>query len=283
MNLKKIALYLLFSYGLSWGLAGLVGWTNLSEGEGFGGILMKYAYMWGPAIAVLLIQGLVYRQSLRPYGWQFERIRWRWMLLNALLPIAVLIATLFFVFLLGNIGKVEGFGYLDLTREGMADRSEQMIIEAGQNPDELGASFTELKLPVGLLLFLMIFGGLIGGVTINLIAAFGEELGWRGLLLVETRALGYVKSSLIVGTVWGLWHAPLVYLGLNYPGYPWEGIGMMVLLCIALSFLMNFLAIRAGTIAAPSGFHGIFNGLAGISLVLVHDANPLLGSSAGLA
>ena len=283
MNLKKIALYLLFSFGLSWGLAALVGWTSLSESDGIGGLLIGVAYMWGPAVAVLVVQGLIYRKSLKPYGWQFERLRWRWLLLNALLPVAVLIATLGFVYLLGNLGQIEGFGYLDLSREGMADRTDQLMIEAGQNPDDVGATFTDLELPVVLLFILMIFGGLVGGVTINLIAAFGEELGWRGLLLTETRSLGYVKSSLLIGIIWGLWHAPLIYMGHNYPGYPWEGIGMMVLFCVAMSFLMNFLAMRAGSIVAPSGFHGVTNGLAGISLVLVHDANPLIGGVAGVA
>jgi hypothetical protein len=38
--------------------------------------------------------------------------------------------------------------------------------------------------------------GLIAGATINAVAGFGEELGWRGFLYRELSFLGFWKSSL---------------------------------------------------------------------------------------
>lgn len=280
MNQRKLLLYLGLSFGFSWAILALGTW--IGPDNQIGGLLTGVLYMWGPALAVMTLTSFGRKESLKPYGWQFERLRWPWILTNAFLPIGILILTLFMVYLLGNVSQIEGFGTLDLSRDGMHHRMEEIAIEAGQNPDEMNA-FTELEIPVPVLLIVLAFGGLVGGVTVNLIASFGEEIGWRGFMLRETRSLGYWKSAILIGVVWGLWHAPLIYLGHNYPGHPWEGIAMMVFFCIAMSLVMNLLAMKSSTIAGPSAFHGVTNGIAGSSLVLVHDANPLIGGVAGVA
>ena len=41
--------------------------------------------------------------------------------------------------------------------------------------------------------------GLIAGITINAVAGFGEELGWRGFLQKEFGFMGFWKSSLLIG------------------------------------------------------------------------------------
>lgn len=44
------------------------------------------------------------------------------------------------------------------------------------------------------------------------LAMFGEEYGWRGFLLKElTATKGKTVASIVVGIVWALWHAPLIY------------------------------------------------------------------------
>lgn len=43
--------------------------------------------------------------------------------------------------------------------------------------------------------------GLIAGITINALAAFGEELGWRGLLQKELAWMGFWRSSLLIGMI----------------------------------------------------------------------------------
>jgi membrane protease YdiL (CAAX protease family) len=57
--------------------------------------------------------------------------------------------------------------------------------------------------------------GLFAGITINAVAGFGEELGWRGFLLREFDYMGFWKSSAIIGVIWGIWHAPLILQGHN--------------------------------------------------------------------
>jgi membrane protease YdiL (CAAX protease family) len=47
----------------------------------------------------------------------------------------------------------------------------------------------------------------------------GEELGWRGFVLNELqKKFSPLKSAIIVGLAWGLWHAPLWFLASGYTG-----------------------------------------------------------------
>ena len=54
-----------------------------------------------------------------------------------------------------------------------------------------------------------LLGGLLAGLTINAVAGFGEELGWRGFLQNEFRYMSFWKSSIVIGMIWGVWHAPI--------------------------------------------------------------------------
>ena len=50
---------------------------------------------------------------------------------------------------------------------------------------------------------------------------FGEEYGWRAYLQDRLFPLiGSYKGVLILGIIWGLWHIPLIFMGVIYPGQP---------------------------------------------------------------
>lgn len=102
---------------------------------------------------------------------------------------------------------------------------------------------------------------------INLIFAMGEELGWRGFLLRELLPLGQWKAILLSGLIWGLWHAPAVIQGLNYPGYPVLGIAMMVVFCILLGTIFSWLYLNTGSPWAPALAHGAVNAVAGLPVL----------------
>ena len=75
---------------------------------------------------------------------------------------------------------------------------------------------------------------------INVIPAFGEELGWRGMLYPTlAERMSERMAALATGVIWGLWHAPAIAMGHNYgmgyAGFPVVGIRTMTLLCTALS------------------------------------------------
>ncbi|WP_458204461.1 CPBP family intramembrane glutamic endopeptidase [Haladaptatus sp. NG-SE-30] len=145
-----------------------------------------------------------------------------------------------------------------------------------------------LELPSGVLGMLATFGLVLGlGSTVNALFAFGEEFGWRGYLLWELAPWGFWKASLAVGTVWGIWHAPIIVAGYNYPSFPFVGIGAMTIACISFSPLYTYAVVRAESVLAAALLHGVFNGSAGliIAYAATNDAvlAELVASPVGVA
>jgi membrane protease YdiL (CAAX protease family) len=140
-----------------------------------------------------------------------------------------------------------------------------------------------VPIPTVAIFALSVLQSVIAGFTISLPFALGEELGWRGLLLSETQKSGFLKSNLFVGVVWGLWHAPIIVQGHNYPGHPIAGILMMTLFTTTLSFPMAYCRYKSGSILGPSALHGMFNPLGMLTVFFVVGANPLIGFVAGAA
>ena len=137
--------------------------------------------------------------------------------------------------------------------------------------------------PPGVFLLATFLGSLIVGPTINGFFGFGEELGWRGYLLPKLMPLGKARATLIGGVIWGLWHAPLILIGFNYPGYPLLGVIWMCGLTTALSLYINEMTLRNRSSVLAGWIHGAFNGQAyGIWRILFPDVNPLLGGLTGL-
>jgi hypothetical protein len=114
--------------------------------------------------------------------------------------------------------------------------------------------------------------------------AFGEEWGWRGFLLPRLMPLGKLKAYLILGVIWGLWHAPMIAIGFNYPGQPIAGIFMMIGLTTALGIFINELTLRYKSAILAGWAHGVFNSQAyGIwRVILFPMVNPLIGGISGL-
>ena len=147
-----------------------------------------------------------------------------------------------------------------------------------------------LKIPVqggvafvlGLLFFTLV--SYVAGLTINLVAALGEELMWRGLLWEQLKGLGFVPASLTIGAIWGFWHAPMVWLiGLNYPSTPlWIGLAMMLLVCLTLSPILCYLRARGDSILVPAAFHGTINAISGVAFLLFAAPNPLIVGMTGI-
>lgn len=279
MNYSKIFLFLLLSVGLS--LGGLIAADFFTDPEFLlAPVVGLLAYSWGPAIAVLLIQRLVYRESLAKYGWNRKHYSFRWILTTLFLPVGVVAGTVAMVFFLGNMLHLPGFGKVIF-----GDPSFAREVMSWLSPFT-GDLFFHIYMPQELwvLFLLVLLFGILAGGTFNLLFNVGEEVGWRGLMLVETKQMGFLGSNLIIGGLWGLWSAPFF---LYY--YPEPTSDLLWFLfanvgyCVAISFPMAYFAFKARSIYASATFTGVMNNLAILSTFFVLGGDPLLGSVKGLA
>ena len=93
------------------------------------------------------------------------------------------------------------------------------------------------------------------------LSAFWEEIGWRGFLLpILQEKYTAIKSSLIIGFVWGLWHLP-IYLAINpYGDKTIIFFLMMFIACFALSMIATYLYNSTkGSLLSCILFHNAIN------------------------
>jgi CAAX protease family protein len=272
---RKIGLYLAFAYGISWTVALLMFVVGIPLTSGPGIAMVAIGYMPAPALGVWIVQRHIYHAPLSAYGLRIRGTR-----------VAGLIGSVGAVWLLalGTLALVALFGNgLGWTAAGQVtgdarqiERNIAALAPGAGRPIELP------NLPGAALLVVFLLGGTLSGGLLNTAFAFGEEAGWRGLLHAELAPLGRVRATLFTGVVWGLWHAPVILQGHNYPGHPWAGVVMMVVFTTAASIGLAWSREITGTIVGPSLFHGVLNAVGPLPLVFVVDANSLVGSTPGL-
>lgn len=86
-----------------------------------------------------------------------------------------------------------------------------------------------------------------------------------------------------MGAIWGIWHAPIILMGHNYPEHPELGVLMMTIWCILLSPLFNYITIKTKSVIAASLLHGTLNGTAGLSILLIMGGTDLTVGVTGLS
>ena len=133
-------------------------------------------------------------------------------------------------------------------------------------------------------LWVMLPMSILGGTGVNALFALGEELGWRGFLLPRLIPLGKWKAHLYVGLFWGLWHAPIVAVGFNYPANdPIRGVIMMCLMTTIISIFINEMTLRYRSVLLAAWIHGAINSQGyGIWEWLFPHSDPFLGGANGL-
>ncbi len=275
---KKVLQFILLTFLFSWSVAGVTYLLHITYGSIPMQLIIAVCYMPAPAFATLILQKLIYRGPLTPYGFTLRNISLRWLLISTVgFVLFVVLGTFAVIGIFGNLFGVALFGRIDFSEAAVL---HQVTLFTRGMYGDLPQHF---PIPPIAVFLLSMVQGVIAGFTISLPFAFGEELGWRGLLLRETQKSGFLKSNLFIGVVWGLWHAPIIVQGHNYPGHPVAGIFMMTLFTICLSFPMAYCRFKSKTILGPSAFHGMFNPLGMLTAFFVIGANPLFGFVAGIA
>jgi membrane protease YdiL (CAAX protease family) len=118
---------------------------------------------------------------------------------------------------------------------------------------------------------------------IALLFGFGEEYGWRGYLQSGLTRLGKVKGILLLGVIWGLWHAPVIAMGHNFPGYPIAGIFLMTGYTIGLAFVLGYAVLKSGSVLLAAYLHALNNQvLAFLGMLVYKPADPVFSFGVGL-
>lgn len=268
-RIGKLWLFLIITFLLSLISAGVfkaLGYDFI----GVSAMIFGALYMFIPLISVLIVEKGIYNEAIiRPLNISFK--------LNWWFAIAVLIPLVLAFLSVGISLLIPGVSYSP-DMEGMIKRYQEIL-----SPEQIEGMRMSLKMMPIHPIWLTMLQGVIAGVTINAVAAFGEELGWRGFLIKEFKGWSYVKASLMIGIIWGIWHAPIILMGHNYPQHPQIGVAMMVVFCVLLSFLLTYITLKSRSVIAAAIMHGTLNGTAGIGFMLLDGGNDLTVGVTGVA
>lgn len=264
---RKVGLFLVLAFAIAW-IGAVVLWlAGIEIGTLVGTVLLVVVFMWAPAVAAILTQWQ-YDESIRT-GCGLFIGRLRWVALAWLAPVVLVGATIAIGASIPGVSITTDYA--------------TVLLELGLSEAEIETALSQLEaIPVPPVV-LFVGQGLLVGLTINAIAALGEELGWRGLLLSELAPLGFWKLSVFTGAVWGLWHAPVILQGHNFPDAPILGILVMTGATIAMAPIYTYLTVRAQSVLAATVMHGSFNGLGLLSVIYLTGAGALLTAPVGIA
>lgn len=216
--------------------------------------------MLAPMISMMIVQAMAHEPLFRSIGISWKVNRW-WFVGWLIIPVGAIAA-------LGINILMPGSQFS--THTPLVEQALEQMAASGLHTNAFGlAAVTTVS-------------GLFAGATINALFAFGEESGWRGFLLQQMKHEKFLKVALFTGVIWGLWHAPLILLGHNYPAHPVAGVAMMVLFCVAMTPLITYIRIKSHSVIAAAIVHGTTNALFGLSIPFLLAYNDLLAGIAGL-
>jgi membrane protease YdiL (CAAX protease family) len=127
----------------------------------------------------------------------------------------------------------------------------------------------------------MIVQGLFIGVL-----ALGEEFGWRAYLLQKlTDRFGSARNAaVLVGVVWGVWHLPLLFMGLGTDPNITDSrqIFIFALLypisTISTSILLSWATLRSGSVWPAAIGHATELGVAALAMGMMKGPLNLIVS-----
>ena len=266
---RKVLVFVFLTFAASW-LIAAVYYALGGRLDNPISTIVLLIYMFMPMTMAIVVQRAIYKEPLRkPLRISFRPNRW--FLVAWFLPPLAAVATV------GVSLLIPGVQYSP-DMAGMFER-----FAATLTPEQLAEMERQVSaLPIHPV-WLSLVQGLIFGITINAVAAFGEELGWRGLLQRELSHLGFWKSSALIGVIWGVWHAPVIIQGWNYPQHPVPGVFMMIVWTLLLAPIFGYVTLKSRSVLAAAIIHGTLNATASIPLLVIVGGSDLTVGITGLA
>lgn len=281
MATSRIISFLALAFGISWSIAGVAAWRGVDTTHA-SYVIVAALCMLGPALAAILQWRSIDRAGWSALGLHPKRINWRFVLLTVVVGACIIPMCLLVSYVFSEVMHLPGYGHVEVSSAQFTEAVEAML--EGRDMAAPSAAMQRIgELPGVLLLLVMLVGAAFTALTVNLPFMLGEELGWRGYLFAATAHWSAARRVALTGPVWGIWHAPLILMGHNYPGHPLTGILLMVVFCTVLSVLFDMVRVRVASVWGPSVLHGMINGSAGAFMLFAWDGHVLLASPAGVA
>lgn len=265
---KRIFIFIAFAFGFAW-ITGLIVYLTggiVNSPEIIPGtkitlayVLIAVAYMWAPTLANIFTR-IVTRE-----GWSNTGLRlhfkksWKYWLAAWLIPPVLFVIGSFIFFLV-----------LPQYYDPGLTTVKSMLPNQGQG----------FPIPLYMIIVVQMAQGILISPIINSLFTFGEEFGWRAYLLQKLLPLGSKKAILILGVIWGIWHAPVIAMGhnygFNYPLFPWAGIIMMTWFTTLLGIFLAWVTLKSNSVWPAVIGHAVINGTAGFAILLTKGSPSTL-------
>jgi membrane protease YdiL (CAAX protease family) len=222
INRRAISWFLLLTFVATWSLWGQIWIFDMGPSD-LWFLLIEFAGTLVPGIAALTVIATVLHESWRTTTLDRLGVKrfylWAWFLPPAFALAAAVLSIL--------------IGTSDLRPDGIVRSS----------PSHLSAWFVVFQF-----VFVIPF-------------AVSEELGWRGFLLPRLMRSGFGELQALVatGVVWGVWHAPLIVRGFNYPLHAYAGPILMVVFCVLMGTVIGWLRLASGSVWTAAAAHASVN------------------------
>ena len=267
--MKKAIRYSIVVCLFSWAIATVAHWGfGMGADTPMGLMVFSAIYMFFPLLTALVLQAID-KEKFNHTGLVNFKVSWPWVV-AWLLPVVLSLVCIFVNSWLPGVELQYNSEQL-INQYHVPEEQQEMVRE------QLG------KFPPYLLVISTVFSGLIAGITVNAIAAFGEEYGWRNYLVGALHEVKFWKAVLFIGIVWGLWHFPLILMGHNYPNEPYWGVLLMVVMCILLGVIELYFVLKSKSMIVAAIMHGTINAVSGITIYFILGGNDFLNGMAGLA
>lgn len=253
----------------SWAMFAVAHWGfGMGADTPVGLMVFSTVYMFFPMITALVLQKID-KEKFNHTGLVNFKFSWIW-LVAWLLPVVMV-----FLCILVN-GMMPGVE--------LKYSAEQLINQYHIPEDQQELVREQMSaLPAWFMAMIILFSGLMAGITINALFAFGEEYGWRNYLVHALRERKFWSAAIFIGVVWGLWHFPLILMGHNYPNQPYWGVLLMVVFCVLAGIIELYFVLKTKSMIVAAIMHGTINAVAGMTIYFTLGGNDFLNGMTGLS
>jgi membrane protease YdiL (CAAX protease family) len=231
-------------------------------------IFLVGAYMFVPAIAAIIVRLTVYDRGFRDANLRFGRM------VDYLRFWAITLGIVLVTYVAYTLTAAVSW---DTTGATFLRDLEKQMAASGQDIRDLPAGLTPQRM-------LLIY--FIGGLTLfnipTVIAGFGEEFGWRGLMLPLLYRIRPWIAFIGGGLIWLTWHVPLAFfLPAPTDMQPWEigcNVGVLAIGSICAFTFFAYVYAKARSIWVASFVHAVFNNASRSFAYFTHVENQLLAN-----